>query len=318
MKSKKPEFRIGIVAYPHVQKAAVYGLHDLISSASQFEAKRISSRPRLHCDIIEDITGEEALFRTAVILPPSLETPLAETIDDQLVRWILQQHRRGTLICSVCAGAFPLAASGLLNNRQATTHWALAESFCKQFPEVQLNTNRLIIDDGDVITAGGVMAWTDLGLKLVARFLGPAVMLETARFFLIDPGEREQSFYNLFTPNLSHGDMVILKVQHWLQTQYSNHLTVTEMAKTAGLEERTFVRRFLSVTGLNPSKYLQSLRIAKARELLELSPLSIENIALKVGYLDPSAFRKLFQKLIGLSPRDYRKRFSQVDVTGKL
>ncbi|WP_310621689.1 GlxA family transcriptional regulator [Flexibacterium corallicola] len=319
MNSTRPVYRIGIAAYPLAQKAAVYGLQDLFETASRFEAEHTSSHPQLLCDIIEDFNAlkPEQYTYTTIILPPSLDGGSSAEIDGKLLSWITQQHEKGTLMCSVCAGAFPLAASGLLDNRRATTHWALTQSFKDRFPNVKLDPDRLIIDDGDIITAGGVMAWTDLGLKLIARFLGPAIMLETARYFLIDPGEREQSYYNLFSPNLSHGDTAILKAQHWLQAQYSGPLTVPEMASTAGLEERTFVRRFLTATGLNPSKYLQNLRIAKARELLELSPSSIEHIAMQVGYFDISAFRKLFHKIVGLTPRDYRNRFSQDQVKDK-
>lgn len=246
----------------------------------------------------------------ALILPPALGQRIEGATEQQLVAWVQHHHRQGALICSICAGAFPLAASGLLDGRQATTHWALATEFANRFPAVHLQADRLVVDDGDVITAGGLMAWTDLGLRLIARFMGPALMLKVARFFLIDPGERAQSFYSSFSPNLAHGDTAILRAQHWVQSRYALTVSVREFAGAAQLELRTFGRRFQAATGLSPSEYVQQLRIAKARERLELSQASIDTIARDVGYLDTSAFRRMFHKIVGLTPGEYRKRFS--------
>jgi transcriptional regulator GlxA family with amidase domain len=160
-----------------------------------------------------------------------------------------------------------------------------------------------------MITAGGIMAWTDLGLRLIDRFLGPSVMLATARYFLIDAAGREQRFYSSFSPRLNHGDEAVLRVQHWLQKNGLRHVTLVDMAAYAGLEERTFLRRFPKATEFNPTEYCQRLRIGKAREMLELSGRTIGQVAWDVGYQDEGAFRKVFQKVMGLNPGDYRKRF---------
>ncbi|WP_264211145.1 GlxA family transcriptional regulator [Leisingera thetidis] len=299
------EIRVGLAAYPGAQQAAVLGLRDLLEAAGW---SLTGQGRRFKVDVAEDFSAEK--LYDAVILPPSLGPRLEGAVLAELSAWVQRQHGAGALVCSVCAGAFPLAASGVLDGRTATTHWALAQEFAHAFPQVRLQAERLLIDDGDVITAGGLMAWTDLGLRLVARFMGLAVMLQTARYFLIDPGGREQSYYNLFAPDLTHGDAAVLKAQHWLQTRFHDPVTVPQMAAAAGLEERTFLRRFQAAAGFKPSEYLQQLRVSKARERLELSTASIEAIAMEMGYLDVSAFRKLFQRVVGLSPSEYRKRFA--------
>jgi len=222
-----------------------------------------------------------------------------------LVAW----HAEGTLLCSVCAGAFLLAGTGLLDGRAATTHWTYAEALAARFPKLRVDVDKLVIDDGDIITAGGLLAWTDLGLKLVDRLLGPTVMLETARFLLVDPAGREQRFYSSFSPRLQHGDAAVLKVQRWLQTQEGAKASVPAMAALAGLSERTFLRRFLKATGLKPTEYCQHLRVGKAREMLEFTGNSIDEIAWRVGYEDPGSFRKIFLRVMGLSPGEYRRRF---------
>ena len=170
--------------------------------------------------------------------------------------------------------------------------------------------HRLLIDDGDIISAGGMMAWTDLGLKLVDRFLGPTVMCDTARFFLVDPPGREQRYYSVFSPDLTHGDPAVLKVQHWLQATGAQDMSLAALAARAGLEERTLLRRFRKATGLTPIDYCQRVRVGKAREMLQFGHLAIDAIAWEVGYGDPGAFRKVFHRITGLTPGEYRRRFS--------
>lgn len=206
-----------------------------------------------------------------------------------------------------------LAHMGLLNGRSATTQWSYSELMATRFPEICVDTDELIIDLGDVVTAGGVMAWLDLGLKLVDRYLGPVVMMRTAQFFLIDPAGRQQRFYANFSPPLHHGDAAILKVQIWLQTVSSEPITIDKMAAKAKLGQRTFLRRFQKATGFTPTEYLQHLKVQRARELLEFTTLSMKEISWKVGYEDPGFFRKTFKKIIGLPPVDYRRRFSTAD-----
>jgi transcriptional regulator GlxA family with amidase domain len=160
-----------------------------------------------------------------------------------------------------------------------------------------------------VIAAGGFLAWTDLGLTLVQRLLGAGTMLQTARFLLIDPPRHAQRAYSNFIPKLDHADDAIRAVQHWLQKHATMELSVSNLASQARLERRTFLRRFKAATGLRPGEYIQQIRIAKAREALELTRRPIEQIAWEVGDGDPSSFRKLFNRVTGISPAEYRRRF---------
>jgi transcriptional regulator GlxA family with amidase domain len=153
------------------------------------------------------------------------------------------------------------------------------------------------------------MAWTDLVLRLIDRHLGPLVMMETARRLLVDPPGREQSYYSTFTPRLNHGDGAILKVQRWLQATEARDIDLATLAMQAGLEERTLLRRFQKATGLTTTEYCQRLRVGRARELLQSSPLAADQVAWEVGYADAGAFRKVFTRIVGLTPAEYRKRF---------
>lgn len=134
-------------------------------------------------------------------------------------------------------------------------------------------------------------------------------MANTARMLLIDPPGREQRYYSVFSPRLLHGDAAILRVQHWLQTADTHEMNLTRLAAEAGLEARTFLRRFQKATGLTSTAYCQHLRVGRAQELLQFSTLPVERVAWEAGYSDPGALRKVFFRLVGLTLGDYRRRF---------
>jgi transcriptional regulator GlxA family with amidase domain len=314
---------IGLLLYPDVADATVHGLTELFTVASTLARERLGAnapmirvshwRPGPGNETIErvfDTHGQLPNSPVAVIVPGSWQGPPSPLVTRCLVTWLLERHAAGCILCSVCGGAFVLAETGLLSGRTATTHWSLTQKLAQCFPGVQVDETRLTVEDGNIITAGGVLAWTDLGLKLVDRYLGPTIMLETARFILADPPGREQRFYSNFAPRLHHGDAAVLKVQHWLQTEATRQPSVSAMASIGGLEERTFLRRFQKATGFSPSQYNQRLRVGKAREMLEFTQQTVGEISWAVGYEDTRSFRKVFHKVMGLSPGDYRKRFS--------
>ncbi|WP_413576176.1 GlxA family transcriptional regulator [Bdellovibrio sp. HCB290] len=325
-KSQGPT-EIAILLYHDYQPSAVYGLMDLFEIANRFVAEHLpqekrfirishwkvkgAKKPEMECvlDTHPDLGPSKPSF---ILIPPSLNRLISPDAASPFAEWVLKHHKSGVSVCSVCSGAFVLGETGLLNGRNATTHWLFKDEFTNRFPKVDLQIEKLVIDDGDILTAGGLMAWIDLGLKLVDRLFGSTVMVQTARFMLVDPPGREQRFYSNFAPQLHHGDEQIVKVQHWLQGTGAQGATLRLMADKAGMEERTFIRRFKKATSLNPTEYCQQVRVAKAREMLEFTNKNIEEISWKVGYEDSSAFRKVFHKVIGLTPGEYRSKFSVI------
>jgi transcriptional regulator GlxA family with amidase domain len=311
---------VALVIYPECQLSAIYGLTDVFSLATiaaRLADERESPVVRVthwqEADegavCVYDTHPGEPHRPTYVITPPSLALPDDLPSKRALADWMTSHHAQGAVLCSVCAGAFVLAETGLLEGREVTTHWAFAETLGSRYPGLKVDADRIIVDDGDIITAGGILAWTDLGLTLVQRLLGAGAMLQTARFLLIDPPRQAQRPYRNFIPKLDHGDAAIRTVQHWLQTHATAEWSVPMLADRAGLEERTFLRRFKAATGLRPTEYVQQIRIARAREALELTRRPVEQIAFEIGYADPSAFRKLFNRVTGLAPAEYRRRF---------
>lgn len=321
--NQKHAIEIGLVVYEKAQMAAILGLTDLFVIASKIAAKRQDTTDLplqvSHWEIKDAKEQPTCIFSSnsnsvgklaAVIIPPTLEAPIEQQAAAPWLNWLRDQHSGGVIMSSVCAGAFLLGETGLLSKRKATTHWGYVAQFENRFPDVELDVDRIIIEDGDIVTAGGAMAWTDLGLRMVDRFLGSQVMNETARALLIDPSRREQCYYSAFSPVLTHGDAAILKVQHWLQKTEAQDIDLPTLANCAQLEERTFLRRFHKATGMTSTEYCQRLRIGEAKDFLQFSSSPVEQIAWKVGYSDVSAFRKIFKRIVGLTPSEYRRRFN--------
>lgn len=315
-----PKAEVGIVLYPGCQTAMVHGMTDLLHIAGVCSVKRGGRALRVsHWRADGGEWGRafdthpalgEALEPEVLVVPGRLTGPMDAEEAAPYARWLRERHASGTTLAANCGGVFTLAATGLLSGRPATTHWLFADAFRERFPDVRLDTDRMVIEDGEIVTAGGLMAWTDLGLRLVDRLLGSTVTADTASFMLIDLSGREQRHYSRFSPRLTHGDEAILRVQHWLQAREAKAVSVGEMARIIAMEERTFQRRFKAATGMKPTEYAQHLRVGKARELLEFTRRTVEQIAFAVGYEDPGAFRKLFHRIVGLSPGDYRTRFA--------
>jgi len=321
--TQPPLAEIGLLIYPECQLAAIYGLSDLFRIAGDWAARAAGDAPApvirvSHWQAAED--GAEvaccwdshpgAPHRLShVIAPPSIAMPEKMAPMPAAAAWMKARHGEGSTLCSVCAGAFVLAETGLIDGRRATTHWAFAAQLAARFPAVEVAEAHMVIDDGDIMTAGGILAWTDLGLTLVERLLGPSVMLATARFLLVEPPRRSQRPFARFVPRFDHGDDAVRRSQHHIHAHASEPQSVTGLAALAGLGERTFLRRFVKATGLRPVEYLQQVRIAKAREELELTSAPVDRIAWNVGYAAPAAFRKVFQKLTGLPPALYRQQF---------
>lgn len=320
---KNERIEIGVLLYPNAQMAAVLGLTDLFALAEQIAARHgLKDVPALRLSHWQLRESEHAPTRVydslpseggspkVLILPPSLEEPISREAAAPYLNWLITQHQAGVTLASVCAGAFLLGETGLLAGRTITTHWLYAEKFFARFPDVRLDVDQLIIDSDDILTAGGVMAWTDLGLRLVDRYLGAAVMIDTAQMLLVDPPGRQQRYYSAFAPRMAHGDAAVLAVQHWLEETGAKDVSLGDMAQRASMEERTFLRRFRKATGMTTTDYTQRLRVGRAREMLQTTVAPIDTVAWNVGYSDPGAFRKVFARIVGLTPGEYRRRFN--------
>lgn len=306
--------KIAVVDYPDSLKSAVFGLSEMLKMANRASAEQELDYSfdvqivQPHHDQPVKKESPDSRF-DVVILPPSDDSHYYLSPEAKLLTWLQNQHSQGAILASACAGTFILAATQILDEKQVTTHWGLAALFHETYPQAKLNTDKILINEGDVITAGGMMSWLDLGLEIVAQFAQPSVMRQLGKMLVVDTGQREQRYYRQFSPVFNHGDSAILTVQQDLQTTFSQAVTVGMLAAKCCLTERTFLRRFVKATRLKPTQYIQRLRIQKACDLLETTTHSFEWIANQVGYEDAGACRKVFIRVMGLTPGEFRKRF---------
>ncbi len=222
----------------------------------------------------------------------------------QLRRTLARAAGRGTHIAASCSAVFHLASAGVLDGRRATTTWWLAPMFQRMFPQVELDADAMVVTDGRVITAGAAMAHLDLMLALVERYCGSDIATRCARFLLLD-GRRSQSRY-MALGYLAAKDPHVVRAERWARAELATGLTVDALAAAAGLAPRTFARRVARATGLSPIQFLQRLRVERAVELLETTTLSVEEIARRVGYAEPTTLRRLLRREAGGGPRDLR------------
>jgi transcriptional regulator GlxA family with amidase domain len=313
---------IGIVLYPGVQMTAVHGLTDLFSVAAEIALDQRTGRRSLRvthwqpahsrdaelCCVYDSAPGGK-LRPGVLIIPPTMVNLPDPDIPAGVVSWLRDKHAAGATLVSVCSGAFILAKTGLVDGRAVATHQICQEALAARFPKIVVNTDLRIIDYDDIISAGGFLAWVDVGLFLVDRILGPAVKAQTARFVLSDPASSDTRYFVEFPPPQSHRDKAVLKAQTWVHMRDGRGVSLPAMAAMAGLQRRTFLRRFANATGMTPLEYCRRVRIARARELLISGDTPQKMIAQSLGYRDVASFGRVFRKATGVAPGAYRKRF---------
>jgi transcriptional regulator GlxA family with amidase domain len=313
---------VGIVLYPGVQMACVHGLTDLFGVAANVTPdQRRSDRPLRvthwkaeHADdvdlsCVDDSDPHGSPKPQILIVPPTMVDLPNPAVPAGVVSWLRKHHSGGVKLVSICSGAFLLAETDVVAGRLVSTHHICADALAKRFPDIAVDANERIIDHGDIMSAGGFMAWIDVGLFLVESILGSAVKAETARFLLSDSSARQAHYFQGFAPKQAHGDRAVLRAQEWVHIRDGRDTSLASMAAAAGLERRTFLRRFANATGMTPIEYCRAARIARARELLVSGNTPQKAIAQSLGYKDVASFARVFRKITGLPPGGYRERF---------
>src|SRR5438094_4846950 len=252
-----------------------------------------------------------AIRKTDLIFIPTTGLSLDDVVERNapVVPWLCRWHKRGVAIASVCSGVGLVAAAGLLDGKRATTHWALAEQFRQKYPKVRWMPELMVTEDRGFYCGGGVHASLDLSLYLVEKFCGHEVAMQTAKALLVETPRAWQAGFAIVPLKTEHSDDSITSAQEWLHHNFHKTFPLETPARHVGMSLRNFVRRFKQATGDCPLMYLQKLRIAAAKRLLESDHRTVQEISEAVGYQDVAFFRNLFQRHTGVSPSAYRQRF---------
>ncbi len=317
---------IGIVALPGVQMLDVAGPLDVFAEANvqygrQAYAPCVVSTARgpvvssSGLRVIPDAVlrfDAPTIFDTLLIAgAPHLGNAPA---DQRLVDWLREHAPRSRRFGSVCSGAMVLAATGLLDGRRVTTHWAVAEQLARRFPEVRVEVDALHVRDGALRTAAGVTAGLDLALALVEEDLGREIAKKVASqlvMFFKRPGGQLQFSRRGETNPI--GRSAIQEIQRWVAAHPAADASMATLARRASLSPRHFARLFRQEIGTTPSAWVETVRIDAARQILE-SGERPKQVAAACGFADIDTFRRAFQRRVGVTPSEYRRRYEIVEV----
>lgn len=334
MKPPDRPLQVAIIATPEATAASLFGVFDVLCSVGRdweilhgrpagptvFEP-RIVTADGSACRCVNGIVVQAHAALAAVpapdiVLVPDLHLDPANPLPASyapFARWITSAYDAGALVASVCSGAVVIAATGLLDGGEATTHWAYCEALARRHPEIRVRKERVLVPTGAghrLITAGGASSAHDLLLYLIGRYAGAEEARRIAKLYLLHWHSDGQLPFAALTVGRSDEDKVVAAAQAFLADHYADPHPVADIALRSGLPERTLLRRFRAATGMAPRDYVCAVRIEEAKQMLETTPLPVDAVGEAVGYAEPASFRSAFRKRVGLSPSAYRRRYS--------
>ena len=301
----------GVVPFDLSTPLEVFGRARLPDGGKVYRVLVCAPSPEVRSELITIHApfGLDALAAADTVIVPGCaegaEPPSAEVISA-----LRDAAALGGRIASICAGAFVLAAAGLLDGLAATTHWLATDRLAGDFPAVDVRPNVLYVDNGQILTSAGAAAGLDLCLHMVRRDHGSAVAADAARLSVV-PLEREggQAQFIVHEPPPVPRGSLMEPVLRWIEENLETQLTVHQMAQHCGMSERTFNRRFREQTGTTPLQWLLRARVRRAQYLLENTGHGIDRIARQAGFGSPTAFRERFRRVAGVAPQAYRSSF---------
>jgi transcriptional regulator GlxA family with amidase domain len=332
---------IALLAAPETSPSVLYGLYDVLLSVGAVFPDMTMGAPgealldvrivaaeaepfRCFGDVlVEPHAAIDSIDRVDVVIVCDMYTPIDTAPRGRYPReidWLRRMHASGAVIASVCTGSVMLAEAGLLDGRQCAAHWAYRDLFREHYPEVKYNEGSILnltSEPDGVVTAGGVTAWHELALYLIARLCGPEHAMRTAKVYLLAGHEDGQLPFAAMSRRIQQRDAVVGRCQTWIAQNYACANPVAAMAEQSGLRQRTFARRFRSATGHRPIDYVHALRVEEAKQIIETESTGIDDVGYRVGYEDPTFFRRLFKRSTGLTPAAYRRKFAGMVELGR-
>lgn len=315
--------KLGILLTKDHRLLSVAALLDVLETTNRFYTEEGKNQP-FEIDLVH-LEGHEITYpghtpkqvnRDAeydlLLIPAFKNDKLSDSLKENMpwIPWLQNQHKEGAAIASFCTGAFLLGASGLLDNRPATTHINAEGAFARLFPLVQLQAEAVVTEQDRIFTSGGATNTFHLLMLLLEIYCSRKIAVRAAKVFSIDLDRNRQTYFGTFTPAEDHGDALVKQAQEEIKKHFNTANTIEQLIIDVPASRRNLVRRFKQVTGITPIEYLQKTRIEAAKQMLEQSRFSILEVMLESGYNDLKTFRTLFKKNVGMTPKMYREKFS--------
>ncbi|RFZ92094.1 helix-turn-helix domain-containing protein [Mucilaginibacter conchicola] len=251
--------------------------------------------------------------KTDLIIIPAISGDIKTTLkrNEVFLPWIIEQHQNGAEAASLCIGAFMLAATGLLDGKECSSHWRTANEFREMFPKVTLVDDRIVTEQKGLYSSGGATSYWNLLLYLVEKYAGRDMSIMAAKVFALEIDRKSQSPFIMFNGQKTHEDEPIKKAQEFIEANIAERISVEDLAMKYAIGKRHFERRFKKATNNSPLEYIQRVKIEAAKKHLESSRKNVNEVMYDVGYSDTKAFRTVFKKITGLSPVEYRNKYNK-------
>jgi transcriptional regulator GlxA family with amidase domain len=268
---------------------------------------RYTIRPDL---LFSEITKADIVFIPALL--GDMKQLVLE--NDALIGVLKSQYNKGAELASLCVGAFLLAATGLLDGKKCSTHCAYINQFRDMFPQVNVQDGAIVTEEARIYSSGGANSYWNLLLHLVEKYTSREMAIRIAKHFAIDLNRSNQSVFALFEGQKTHDDETVKKAQEYIEQKIDARISVEELADQLAVGRRSFERRFKLATKNSVLEYIHRVKIEAAKRSFENSRKNINEVMFEVGYNDNKAFRTIFKKVTGLTPIEYRNKYSKLAV----
>jgi transcriptional regulator GlxA family with amidase domain len=321
-----------LIPHGHTSMVNIEGTHQIFNEVNSFKvamgmpplfkvqlvgiSKETSQRNGLFT-IEPDVLIKDVKKTDLIIIPAIHGDPkVAMEKNAAFVPWIIEQYKSGAEIASFCIASFFLAGTGLLNGKQAATHWVAANDFRLMFPDVNLVDDKIMTEEDGIYTSGGAYSFLNLLTYIIEKYAGRDTAIFISKAFMIDIDRISQSPFIIFKGQKAHEDEPVKKAQEFIENNFEEKITVDQLASMLALSRRNLERRFKKATANTVIEYMQRVKIEAAKKSLESSRENVNEVMYKVGYTDTKAFRTTFRKITGLSPVQYRNKYNrQISVT---
>lgn len=229
--------------------------------------------------------------------------------------WLRRMKNKGSEIASLCIGCYFLAECDLLNGKEVTSHWAVAEDMQNKYPELKMRSDLMITDEDGIYTSGGAFSSLKLIIYLIEKFCGRETALWISKMYAIDMEGTSQAHFAIFKGQHQHKDNEVLTAQQYMEINYAGNISLSAVSEMVNLGNRNFIRRFKAATGNTPLEYLQRVRMESAKKAIETDILDLTEIVHQTGYKDMKTFRSIFKRFTGLAPIQYKKKFARSGIS---
>ena len=316
-----------LVPHGHTSLSNIDGTHQILLEVNKFLAAA-GREPLFNVNLVgleKETPQRDGLFtikpdlliqdvpKTDMIFIPAIHSNYERALKENaaFIPWIKDQYKAGAEVISFCIGAFFLAATGLLKGKQCATHWTTVNEFRTLFPDVHVVDDKIMTEEDGIYTSGGAYAYLNLLIYLVERYAGRDIAVVTAKAFMIDNDRISQSPFIIFQGQKAHTDEPVKKAQEYIENNFEEKITVDQLASMLALGRRNLERRFKKATSNTVVEYIQRVKMEAAKKGLESSRENVNEVMYNVGYTDTKAFRTTFKKITGLSPVQYRNKYSR-------